>query len=122
MTEQTNLPKFEFDYNRAYTASVEYKTIVDEATSGKEQRRDMWSAPVRKWQLEMDKNKIDREALVQFFMEQKGRKKTFEWTWDAEKGGDGQTYKVRFVSDKLELNILELGYSNFKIEITEVFE
>lgn len=122
MTEQTNLPNFNFNYNKAHTACVEFKTIVDEATSGKEQRRDMWSAPQRKWQLEFDKNKIDREALVAFFIQQKGRKKTFQWIWEVDKGGDGNTYLVRFASDKLELNILELGYSNFKIEIVEVFE
>lgn len=113
---------FNFEYNKAYTASVEFKTIVDEATSGKEQRRDMWTYPQRRWMLEMDKNKIDREALVTFFMSQKGRKKSFLWTWAVDKGGDGQTYKVRFSADKLELNILELGYSNFKIELVEVFE
>ena len=113
---------FNFDYNKAYTASVEFKTIVDEATSGKEQRRDMWSYPQRRWMLEMDKNKVDREALVSFFMAQNGRKKTFLWTWIADKGGDDNEYKVRFSADKLELNILELGYSNFKLEIVEVFE
>jgi len=113
---------FNFNYNRAYTASVEFKTIVDEATSGKEQRRDMWTKPQRRWMLECDKNKVDREELVNFFIAQKGQKKAFNWNWAADKGGDGQTYKVRFAVDKLELNILELGYSNFKIELVEVFE
>jgi hypothetical protein len=113
---------FNFNYNRAHTTNVEFKTIVDEATSGKEQRRDMWERPQRRWTLEMDKNKVDREALVNFFIQQKGQKHAFDWTWETDKGGDGQTYRVRFAKDKLELNILELGYSNFKIELVEVFE
>lgn len=113
---------FNFDYNKAYTTSIEFNTIVDEKFTGKEQRRDVWTNPRRKWVLEMDKNKIDRESLVNFFVSKRGRKQTFNWTWDADKGGDDQTYKVRFGADKLELNILELGYSNFKIELMEVFE
>ncbi len=113
---------FDFEYNRAYTAGVEFKTIVDEKTSGKEQRRDMWTHPRRKWVLEFDKNKVAREALVAFFMTQKGRKKTFHWTWSSDKGGDGNTYMVRFNADSLDLDIMELGYSNFKMEIVEVFE
>ena len=113
---------FNFEYNKAYTAGVEFKTIVDETTSGKEQRRDVWTNPRRRWTLEFDKNKVDREALVSFFITQKGKKKTFNWVWETDKGGDGATYKVRFASDNLKLDILELGYSSFKIEIVEVFE
>lgn len=113
---------FNFDYNRAYTASIEFNTIVDEKFTGKEQRRDTWTHPRRTWLLEMDKNKIDREALVAFFTEKQGRKKAFNWTWVQDKGGDNNTYRVRFGADKLDLNILELGYSSFKIELTEVFE
>lgn len=113
---------FNFNYNKAYTTSIEFNTIIDEKFTGKEQRRDTWTNPRRKWILEMDKNKVDREALVNFFISKKGRKQAFFWTWAIDKGGDGETYKVRFGADKLELNILELGYSNFKIELMEVFE
>jgi hypothetical protein len=116
------LATFNFNYNRAYTASLEFNTIVDEKFTGNEQRRDVWENPRRTWILEMDKNKIDREALEAFFTARKGRKEAFNFVWETDKGGDGQTYKVRFGSDKLELNILELGYSNFKIELVEVFE
>ena len=113
---------FNFEYNRAYTSSIEFNTIVDEKFTGNEQRRDVWTKPRRKWILEMDKNKIDREALVNFFIARKGRKEAFNWVWAENRGGDGKTYRVRFGADKLELNILELGYSKFKIELMEVFE
>ena len=113
---------FNFVYKRAYTASVQFNTIVDEKFTGKEQRRDVWTNPRRKWILEFEKNKVDRESLVTFFIAQKGRKKTFNWTWGTDKGGDGQTYLVRFDTDELQLDILELGYSTFNIAIIQVFE
>lgn len=113
---------FNFEYNRAFTSSVEFNTIVDEKFTGKEQRRDVWTNPRRKWVLEFDKNKVDREEFVNFFMARKGRKEAFNWVWNTDRGGDGQEYYVRFGADKLELNILELGYSNFKIELMEVVE
>jgi len=113
---------FNFDYNRAYTASVEFNTIVDEKFTGKEQRRDVWTNPRRTWMLEMDKNKVDREGLVAFFSARKGRKEAFDWKWTSDKGGDDKTYRVRFGADKLELNILELGYANFQIELVEVMD
>jgi len=113
---------FNFNYNRAYTASVQFATIVDEKFTGKEQRRDAWTNPRRKWILEFEKNKVDRESLVNFFIAQKGRKKVFNWTWATDKGGDGQTYLVRFDTDELQLDILELGYSKFSITIIQVFE
>lgn len=112
---------FNFEYNKAYTASVEFQTIVDEKFTGSEQRRDLWTNPRRKWVLEFDKNKVDREALVNFFIAQKGRKKSFNWAWASDKGGDGNTYIVRFNSDAMNLDIMELGYSNFKLELVEVF-
>jgi hypothetical protein len=120
---------FNFYYKKAYTSSVQFNTIVDEKFTGKEQRRDVWTNPRRKWMLEFEKNKVDRESLVNFFIAQKGRKKAFNWTWLAtdpvtgEKlGGDGQTYLVRFDTDELQLDILELGYSTFSIPIVQVFE
>lgn len=113
---------FNFNYNKAYTASVQFNTLVDEKFTGKEQRRDSWTNPRRKWNLEFEKNQVDREALVNFFIAQKGRKNAFNWTWDADKGGDGQTYLVRFDTDELQLDILELGYSRFSITLIQVFE
>jgi hypothetical protein len=113
---------FNFYYKRAYTASVKFNTIVDETFSAKEQRRDVWTNPRRKWILEFEKNKLDREALVNFFIAQKGRKKAFNWTWAVDKGGDDVTYLVRFDTDELQLDVLEMGYSTFSLPIIQVFE
>ena len=111
---------FNFYYKKAYTASVQFQTIVDEKFTGKEQRRDAWSNPRRKWMLEFEKDNFNTEAFAQFFMDQKGRKKAFNWTWEQDKGGDGKPYLVRFDTDELELAMLELGYSTFSVPIVQV--
>lgn len=118
---------FDFNYNRAYTASVQFNTIVDEVFSGKEQRRDVWTNPRRRWILEFEKSKDtitndNWEQIVNFFIDRKGRKEFFEWTWSTDKGGDGKTYAVRFDTDELNLDIMELGYSKFSIPIVQVIE
>jgi len=118
MAEKT----FSFDYNKAYTSSIEFNTIIDEKFTGNEQRRGLWTKPKRTWVLELDKNKVDREALADFFTARKGRKEAFSWVWKEDKGGDGKTYRVRFGTDRLEMLVLELGYSNFVLELVEVFE
>jgi len=96
---------FNFPYKQAHIASVEFNTMVDETFTGVEQRRDIWTSPRKSWILEFEKDKVNRDALITFFVHQKGRKNSFNWIWDSNKGGDGQTYLVRFGSDKLDLNV-----------------
>lgn len=110
----------DFDYKRAYVSSVQFNTIVDETFTGGEQRRDLWSTPRRKWTLDFEKDQVDREALVNFFITQKGRKNTFSWIWATDKGGDGQSHTVRFDSDQLDFSVLEMKYSTFNITLVEV--
>ena len=62
------------------------------------------------------------EGVATFFKTQKGRKTAFNWVWDSSKGGDGETYLVRFASDVLNFNIMESGYSTFSIQFVEVVE
>lgn len=111
---------FNFPYKQAHVSSVEFNTLVDETFTGGEQRRDVWSSPRHMWQLDFEKNQVDRTALTTFFVNQRGRKTAFNWTWDSSKGGDGATYLVRFDTDKLDFNILEMGYSIFSITLIQV--
>ena len=99
---------FNFPYKQAHISAVEFNTLVDETFSGKEQRRDVWTTPRKKWSLEFEKNKTDRDALIAFFVARKGRKEAFNFTWDSNKGGDGETYLVRFGSDQLDFSVLEM--------------
>lgn len=107
-------------YKNAYVSSIQYKTIVDETFTGKEQRRDAWTKPRMSWALEFEKNPANTVAVATFFKNQKGRKNAFNWTWDSSKGGDDQQRLVRFGSDVLDFNIMESGYSTFKITLVEV--
>jgi len=118
---------FSFQYKTAYKASVSFNTAVDEAYSGKEQRRNLWTNPRRKWVLEFDKNETDANSIIDFFEARKGRYESFYWTWQATHGttskamgGDGVQYRVRFENDELNFEHLALGYRTFQITLVEV--
>jgi len=113
---------FNFPYKQAHIAAVEFNTIVDETFTGKEQRRDLWTTPRKKWILDFEKNKVDRDSLITFFTNQKGRKNAFNWTWDSAKGGDGTQYLVRFDTDQLDFSVLEMGYATFSLTLVQVVE
>lgn len=113
---------FNYPYKQAHVNSIQYKTIVDETFTGKEQRRDTWTNPRMSWVLDFEKNPANTAAVATFFKNQKGRKTAFNWTWDSDKGGDGNTYLVRFASDVLNFSIMESGYSTFSIQFVEVVE
>lgn len=110
---------------KTYTASIEFKTIVDDHFTGNEQRRDQWSTPRRGWILEFEKSPDVARVMEKFFIRQKGRKRAFHWTWKEnvdgfDTGGDDVTYTVRFDTDKIDFNILEMGYRTFKVPIIQV--
>ena len=111
---------FNFPYKQAHVSGAEFKTIVDETFTGGEQRRDLWSTPRYKWKLDFEKNQVDRAAFLTFFINQKGRKNAFNWVWESNKGGDGNTYLVRFDIDELDFNVLEMGYSTFSVILVQV--
>lgn len=110
---------------KTYTASIEFKTLVDEHFTGNEQRRDQWTKPRRSWVLEFEKTPDNARIMEKFFIRQKGRKRAFQWKWDKyvdgyDTGGDDATYTVRFDTDKIEFNIMEMGYRTFKVTIVQV--
>lgn len=111
---------------KVYTGSIEFKTYVDEKFTGHEQRKDAWTNPRREWILEFEKTPDSARLLEWFFIKCKGRKKAFYWKWNRydvdglDLGGDDITYYVRFKEDKLEFNVLDMGYKTFKVVITQV--
>lgn len=52
---------------RTYTASIEFKTIIDDHFSGNEQRRDQWTTPRRGWVLEFEKTPDTARIMEKFF-------------------------------------------------------
>lgn len=111
---------FSYPYKRAHAGSIEFKTDIDGEYSAHEQRNALWTNPRRSWVLEFEKAPAAFAAIGGFFIAQKGRLKAFQWTWTADKGGDGQTYTVRFGVDKLDFNVDRLGYKTFSLPIVEV--
>ena len=111
---------FNFPYKQAHVASVEFNTIIDGTFTGGEQRRDIWTNPRKSWILDFEKDQTDWNALMTFFINERGRKNAFYWTWDSTKGGDGVQYLVKFDTDKLDLSVLEMGYATFSIKIVQV--
>lgn len=120
---------FSYNYKRAFKTSTEFKTMIDEYFSGSEQRRNQWSTPQRSWVLEFEKNSTDWNAIMDFFEARKGKYEAFNWEWATDKGGDGQTYLVRFDTDKLDIDAYYFqsdcntdvnSYATFSIPIVEV--
>ena len=76
----------------------------------------MWSEPLKKWELEFECDETTGKQLEAFFISKRGRFKSFEWTWSSSlyKGGDDQTYNVRFDTDELSVEVSYYGYRKIK--------
>lgn len=108
------LPKFNFSYNRSWKDGIQYKTLVTQFESGKEQRRSKGS-PRRKFTLQFDKattTSDDAQDIWDFFCARKGKYEKF--LWDYEKpDGTIEEVTVRFDTDMLERDVfMETIYSH----------
>lgn len=110
---------FDFYYKAQYDATTKFNTLIDEAITANQSVRTLWTTPLKSWELEFEKNQENREKIEAFFISKRGKFKSFQWTWAADKGGDGAEYTVRFDTDKLDLDIMEMGYGTFKIPIKQ---
>lgn len=116
----TTTPVFNFPCKRAYQMSAEFNTIIDQYFSAGEQRRNKWTVPRLSWKLDFDKTPENTAAILAFFNARKGKFEAFNWVWPTDMGGNGQTYLVRFDTDKLDMNLFK-GYSEFSLPIVQVF-
>jgi phage-related protein len=112
---------FDFWHKAECDFSLEYKFFSDFAFSSSFSKKTYQSSPKRKWTLSFQKNSIVRKQFEDFFIAKRGRFRSFKWTWALDKGGDGQTYNVRFNNDELNLSVFEFGYGEFQIDLIEVF-
>lgn len=115
-----DFPVFDIAYQRAYTSSIEFQTQINEKQKGREQRYPKWTYPKRTFTLKFDKNFNGREELENFFIEVMGNAQKFEWTWDIERGGNGQTYLCTFESDSFKQNIKDLGYTECELKLIAI--
>lgn len=118
---------FNFQYERAFKVSSKWNTVIDSVFSGREQRRNMWTAPQKRWALQFSVRQVDAEAIMAFFDARKGSYEAFYWTWQAthptkgnSMGGDGETYLVRFADDTLDFEHAFNGNGTFSIQLVEV--
>ena len=112
---------FDFWHSAELDFSIKYKTISDETFSARFEKKSYWNSPKRKWTLVFKKNSTVRKQIENFFISKRGKFRAFQWVWDKDKGGDGNTYNVRFDSDKLDFSIQEFGFAEFSLDIVEVF-
>lgn len=109
-----------------YELDIEFKTIIDEAWSGNEQRRAQWSNPRRTWTLKFQKTPKNGKKFREFFIKMRGQYHAFYFKWSSYNsygeftGGDDNWYLVRFNSDKLNEEVDYLGYQTFSIGLIEV--
>jgi len=111
---------FDFYYKAKYDTETQFNTLIDKAITAHLAKRSLWTTPKKSWVLSFEKNAENRKLIEAFFISKRGKFKHFDWTWETDKGGDGQAYCVRFDTDELDLDVMELGYSTFEIPIKEV--
>ncbi|MGN0015686.1 MAG: hypothetical protein ACI37T_09745 [Candidatus Gastranaerophilaceae bacterium] len=112
---------FDFWHSAQCNYSIEYKTILDSIFSAQNNKKTYWDSPKRKWTLTFEKNAKIRKQLEDFFIAKRGRFRSFNWTWDKERGGDGNTYSVRFDTDILNSEVFEYGFGKITVDLKEVF-
>lgn len=117
----TPVESFDFYHSAECDFKTKFRTMLDKVRTASDGRRKMWSSPKKRWELTFEKTPEVRKQIEDFFISKRGKFKCFQWTWDSERGGDGQTYWVRFDTDELNTDITALGFGKFKISLQEVF-
>lgn len=113
-------PIFNISYKEAYSTEIQFQTQINEKQAGGEQRYPIWTYPKRVFTLKFDKSPTAREELESFFDNVKGSFSFFDWVWDEEKGGNGQTYECYFDSDTLEQNLNHLGFTETELKLVTI--
>ena len=119
MPEQQS--QLNFYHQAECESSIEFYTVVDKILTFQNNRKSWWEAPKKSWTLRFDKTPAVRKQLEDFFIQKRGKFRSFEWTWERERGGDGRTYNVRFDDDTLQTDIQDLGYGELQVKLKEVF-
>lgn len=119
MPEQQS--QLNFYHQAECESSIDFYTVVDKILTFQNNRKAWWDAPKKSWTLRFDKTPAVRKQLEDFFIQKRGKFRSFEWTWDVERGGDGRTYNVRFDDDTLQTDIQDLGYGELQVKLKEVF-
>lgn len=117
----TQIAALNFYHSAECEHSIDFYTVIDKIFTSQNNRKAWWDAPKKSWTLTFEKTPEVRKQLETFFIQKRGKFKSFRWTWDRDKGGDGQTYTVRFDDDVLQTDISDLGYGKIQVKLKEVF-
>lgn len=112
---------FDFYHDSECENGIEFNRIIDSIFTAANNMKVWWDKPKRTWTLNLDKDPVTRKKIEDFFIAKRGRFRSFDWTWEKERGGDGKTYHVRFDTDTLQMDVDYLGYATFQIQLREVF-
>nr|DAT89594.1 MAG TPA: minor tail protein [Caudoviricetes sp.] len=112
---------FDFYHNSECENGIEFNRIIDSIFTAANNMKVWWDKPKRTWTLNLDKDPVTRKKIENFFIAKRGRFRSFDWTWEKERGGDGKTYHVRFDTDTLQMDVDYLGYATFQVQLREVF-
>ena len=112
---------FNFYHKADCESSIDFYRIMDKVFTATNTQKIYWNTPKKKWTLQFEKDPQTRKLIENFFIAKRGRFRSFNWTWLKSRGGDGNTYHVRFDTDCLQLDIDYLGYSTFQLQLVEVF-
>lgn len=104
-------PQFVFTYG------PEFKTLVTDFESGKEQRRQKWSTDRKRFHLVYNAIPASTaSSILTEFESNKGAYSTFTWTNPA----DTTQYTVRFVEDSLQLQYVTTTVVRLEFDFIEV--
>lgn len=112
---------FDFYHDSECENGIEFNRIIDSIFTAANNMKVWWDKPKRTWTLNLDKDPVTRKKIENFFIAKRGRFRSFDWTWEKERGGDGKTYHVRFDTDTLQMDVDYLGYATFQVQLREVF-
>ena len=111
---------FDFYHDAECENSLDFYRIMDSVFTAANNIKVWWDSPKKSWTLKMDKDPEARKRLEDFFIAKRGRFRSFDWTWEKSRGGDGKTYHVRFDSDILQMDIDKYGYATLQVQLKEV--
>lgn len=101
---------FNFTYNKVYTSSIKFDTIITELGEGYEKRYCKKIYPIREFTLKFNKNSVSREDLLTFIQTIEGKGNCFYYTWPASKGGNDVQYLCKLDSDRFKADWKRNGF------------
>lgn len=100
-----------------FEEEVKFNTAISKFENGTEQRRSLWSTPLRKFKLVFkNRNSTDLSTLTTLFTTKLGAYTSFLWT----NPNDSTQYTVRFEDDSLPIKKKAYGIFDIEFNLVQV--